>query len=466
MFIAQLAEFKVVVLAVTGSIPVEPPPFTSRACSSAGQSAALRRQRSGIRTPLGAPISQSSDNEKNNMEIMKNVHGWTEGLEVEYDALRQIRNISQLPILAGHVAIMPDVHLGKGATVGSVIPTRAAIIPAAVGVDIGCGMCALRTDLTAEDLPDSFAGLRARIEALVPVGFSSHDKELNPTHEGPHGRVLRQRMEALYQRFEALTMLKVLGKLDARRIWKQLGTLGGGNHFIELCLDESNDVWVMLHSGSRNIGKTIGEAAITLAREAAQRDGIGLVDKDLAWLSEGSEDFDRYIEALRWAQDYAALNRDLMLFRVMRALAHIFGREIGATKEAINSHHNYASLEEHIGSQIWITRKGAVSARAGQLGIIPGSMGAKSFIVRGKGNPLSYCSCSHGAGRRLSRTAAKKLFDLEALASQTAGVECRKDAGVLDEIPGAYKDIDLVMAAQADLVDIEHTLKQVLCVKG
>jgi tRNA-splicing ligase RtcB len=400
------------------------------------------------------------------MELMKNVQGWTDGVEVDYQALNQIRRIAGLPIVAGHVAIMPDVHLGKGATVGSVIPTRGAIIPAAVGVDIGCGMCAVRTDLKAGDLPASLSTLRSAIEALVPVGFAIHDKELNPTHEAAHGRVLKQRMDALFARYEQLGILQVLGSQDARRTWKQLGTLGGGNHFIELCLDEDGAVWVMLHSGSRHIGKTIGEAAIGMAREAAVKAGVALPDRDLAWLNEGSPEFHQYVEALGWAQDYAALNRDLMLFRVMRALRDTLGREIGSTREAINCHHNYATVEEHFGSRVWITRKGAVSARDGQLGIIPGSMGARSYIVRGKGNPLAYCSCSHGAGRRHSRGAAKRLFDLAALAEQTVGVECRKDEGVLDEIPGAYKDIDAVMAAQADLVSVEHTLKQVLCVKG
>jgi tRNA-splicing ligase RtcB len=400
------------------------------------------------------------------MELMKNVQGWTQGVEVDHQALQQIRNIAGLPIVAGHVAIMPDVHLGKGATVGSVIPTRGAIIPAAVGVDIGCGMCAVRTDLNARDLPASLAAVRSAIEALVPVGFAAHDKEVNPTHEAAHGRVLKQRMDALFERFEKLSILQVLGRLDARRIWKQIGTLGGGNHFIELCLDEAGSVWVMLHSGSRNIGKTIGEAAVGMAREAAVRAGVALPDRDLAWLNEGSPEFHQYVEALQWAQDYAALNRDLMLFRTMRALRETLGREIGSTREAINCHHNYATVEDHFGAKVWITRKGAVSAREGQLGIIPGSMGTKSYIVRGKGNPLAYCSCSHGAGRRHSRGAAKRLFDLEALAAQTAGVECRKDEGVLDEIPGAYKDIDAVMAAQADLVSVVHTLKQVMCVKG
>ncbi|HVE52489.1 MAG TPA: RtcB family protein [Ramlibacter sp.] len=400
------------------------------------------------------------------MELMKNVQAWTEGVEVEWDAMQQIRNISGLPILAGHVAVMPDVHLGKGATVGTVIPTRGAIIPAAVGVDIGCGMCAVRIGLQAAQLPESLSAVRAAIEAQVPVGFDLHDKELNPTHEGPHGRDLRAKMQALYARFEKLAILAVLGRVDARRIWRQLGTLGGGNHFIELCLDEAGAVWVLLHSGSRNIGKTIGEAAIGMAREAAVQGGVALPDKDLAWLNEGTAEFSQYVEALQWAQDYAALNRELMLFRVLIALREALRHPVKVLDEVVNCHHNYATVEEHFGSKVWITRKGAVSARAGQLGIIPGSMGTRSYIVRGRGNPLAYCSCSHGAGRRMSRGAAKRMFDLEALASQTAGVECRKDAGVLDEIPGAYKDIDTVMAAQADLVEVAHTLKQVLCVKG
>jgi tRNA-splicing ligase RtcB len=394
------------------------------------------------------------------MKNLKNVHAWTEGIEVEFDAVNQVRNIAGLPILAGHVAIMPDVHVGKGATVGTVLPTAGAIIPSAVGVDIGCGMIALRTSLAATDLPDSLSEARLVIEAAVPVGFAAHDNELNPTQEGPHGRDLRLRMVALFARFEKLSILAVLGKLDARRIFNQLGTLGGGNHFIELCLDEVGAVWLMLHSGSRNIGKTIGEAAISMARESATRDKVALADKELAWLNEGTEQFSQYVEALQWAQDYAALNRELMLFRTVNALGRVFGRELGVTMSVINCHHNYASVEEHFGSKVWITRKGAVSAREGQLGIIPGSMGAKSFIVRGKGNPLSYCSCSHGAGRKHSRGAAKRLFTLDDLATQTFGVECRKDESVLDEIPGAYKDIEAVMAAQSDLVSVEHTLKQ------
>lgn len=400
------------------------------------------------------------------LNALNNVRAWTNGVEVEYDAVAQIRNIASLPVLAGHVAVMPDVHLGKGATVGSVIPTRAAIIPAAVGVDIGCGMCAVKTSLTADDLPDSLARLRSSIESLVPVGFNAHDKPVSTHRDGLFGIALKRKGDDLYDRYERLRIMGRVGKFDHKRVWTQLGTLGGGNHFVEICLDESNDVWIMLHSGSRNVGKTIGETAIGMAREDAARRERHLPDRDLAWLDEGTESFDAYVEGLRWAQDYAAHNRNLMLHAVLKAMREAFGREIGTAEHAVNCHHNYASVEEHFGGQVWITRKGAVSARAGQLGIIPGSMGAKSYIVRGKGNAESYCSCSHGAGRRLSRSAAKRTFSLADLREQTAGVECRKDDGVLDEIPGAYKDIDAVMAAQSDLVEVVHTLKQVMCIKG
>jgi tRNA-splicing ligase RtcB len=257
-----------------------------------------------------------------------------------------------------------------------------------------------------------------------------------------------------------------IGKFDHKRVWSQLGTLGGGNHFIELCLDETDSVWIMLHSGSRNVGNRIGETAISLARNEAHRLDRKLPDRDLAWLDEGTVLFDEYVAGLRWAQDYAAHNRSLMLHAVLKALRSQFGRDIGTAEHAVNCHHNYSSIEEHFGQHVWITRKGAVAARTGQLGIIPGSMGTRSFIVAGRGNAASYCSCSHGAGRRMSRTAAKRAFSIQDLRRQTEGVECRKDSGVLDEIPGAYKDIDAVMAAQADLVEVVHTLKQVMCVKG
>jgi len=400
------------------------------------------------------------------MTRIDNLKSWTSGVEVEWDAVKQLRNIAALPILAGHVAVMPDVHLGKGATVGSVIPTRGAIIPSAVGVDIGCGMAAIRTEISADHLPDSLGRLRSSIESRVPVGFSAHDRMVNPARDGLRGVALSNAGKKLAERFDTLQIHDVIRRYDTSRVFKQLGTLGGGNHFIELCLDESNGVWVMLHSGSRNIGKTIGETAISMARELAERKETHLRDRDLAWLDEGTVEFEMYVEGLRWAQDYAAHNRALMMHAVLKALREEFGRDIATFDNAVQCHHNYASVEEHFGQKVWLTRKGAVSARRGELGIIPGSMGAKSYIVRGKGNEDSYCSCSHGAGRRLSRGAAKRAFTLADLKQQTAGVECRKDEGVLDEIPGAYKDIDAVMAAQAQLVDIVHTLKQVMCIKG
>jgi tRNA-splicing ligase RtcB (3'-phosphate/5'-hydroxy nucleic acid ligase) len=398
---------------------------------------------------------------------IKNVKAWTGGLPVEWEAANQIRNIAGLPVVAGHVAIMPDVHLGKGATVGSVIPTRAAIIPSAVGVDIGCGMVAVKLSLSASDLPDNLSGIRAQIERDVPVGFNFH-RAPTKLHSGGGLQALKlnREIDRLHAGFDRLAIRSRLGQLDQGRMWRQVGTLGGGNHFIEVCLDESQSVWLMLHSGSRNVGKTIGECAIHMARQIAQKENRHLPDRDLAWLDQGSPEFDEYVEGLEWAQNYAAINREIMLTLVIAAVSKAMKREIEGVEEAVNCHHNYASLEEHFGERLWITRKGAVSAREGELGIIPGSMGARSFIVRGKGNPDSYASCSHGAGRKMSRGAAKRRFSLDDLKVQTDGVECRKDKGVIDEIPGAYKDIDKVMEAQSDLVDVVHTLKQVLCVKG
>jgi tRNA-splicing ligase RtcB len=398
--------------------------------------------------------------------VIDNVRMWTGGVPVEDAARVQIANLARLPILGGPIAIMPDVHLGKGATVGSVIPTRGAIIPAAVGVDIGCGMVALRTTLAASDLPDSLAPIRAAIERDVPVGFAAHPRPaLDATKEGDTGR-LRARMAALRTRYGTLGVVATLGKFDDARVWNQVGTLGGGNHFIELCLDEADRVWIMLHSGSRNVGNRIGEVSIATARRLAERDDIHLPDRDLAWLAEGTPAFDRYVAALRWAQDYATLNRDVMLHLVLRALRRFFPQDIAVRESAVNCHHNYADLEDHAGERLWITRKGAVSARPGEFGIIPGSMGARSFIVRGKGSAASYHSCSHGAGRAMSRNEARRRFTRADLVAQTSGVECRKDTAVIDELPAAYKDVDAVMAAQSDLVDVVHTLKQVLCVKG
>lgn len=397
------------------------------------------------------------------MEI-ENVKMWVGDMEVEQAALTQIMNIAQLPVLAGHVAIMPDVHMGKGATVGSVIPTRSAIIPAAVGVDIGCGMVAAMTNLKAEDLPDSLFSLRNQIERDVPVGFNEHSKGI-PSVSGPYADVLRKNLTKTMDAFDHLQLKAKLGRADEKKIGRQIGTLGGGNHFIEICLDTDNNVWIMLHSGSRGIGNQIGTVAVTLAKEQAAKRGWGLPDDDLAWLDQGTPEFDAYIEAMHWAQDYARFNRDTMMNLVTAAVKHRIPN-MKIVGEVVNCHHNFTSLEEHFGEEIWVTRKGAVSAQAGQLGIIPGSMGAKSFIVMGKGHKDAYCSCSHGAGRKMSRNQAKKLFTSLNLEEQTAGVECRKDADVVDEIPGAYKDIDEVMAAQSDLVEVVETLKQVLCVKG
>lgn len=395
---------------------------------------------------------------------IKNVKMWTGDMEIEQAAQDQIRNISALPILAGHMAIMPDVHMGKGATVGSVIPTRNAIIPAAVGVDIGCGMCAVMTNLTASDLPDSLTSLRNSIERGVPVGFNEHSRSSIKV-KGAAADKLRQAEMKMFQRWDKLALKKKLGRADPYKIANQIGTLGGGNHFIEICLDSEDRVWVMLHSGSRGIGNQIGTVAIEMAKEIAIREQRKLVDSDLAWLDEGTAEFNAYIEAMHWAQDYAMLNRDTMMQIVLQSLQHKFPK-MKTLGEIVNCHHNFTSFENHFGEDMWVTRKGAVSAREGQMGIIPGSMGAKSFIVMGKGNHDAYCSCSHGAGRKMSRNAAKKYFTVEDLELQTSGVECRKDDGVLDEIPGAYKDIDQVMDAQKELVDIVHTLKQVLCIKG
>ena len=398
------------------------------------------------------------------MYPIDNVKMWSGDMEVEQAAMDQLRNISALSILAGHVAVMPDVHMGKGATVGSVIPTRSAIIPAAVGVDIGCGMCAAMTNLTASDLPDSLVSLRNQIERDVPVGFNEHKQGI-PSVTGPYADVLRKNLRNTMDRFEHLALVPHLNRADFNKIGRQVGTLGGGNHFIELCLDSEDRVWIMLHSGSRGIGNQIGSVAIELAKEQALKRDYSLADRDLAWLDEGTAEFDAYIEAMLWAQDYARFNRDTMMNLVTSLMLRRFP-QMKIVGEVVNCHHNFTSIEEHFGEKMWVTRKGAVSAQAGQMGIIPGSMGAKSFIVQGKGNADSYCSCSHGAGRKHSRNGAKRLFSLDDLASQTAGVECRKDSGVLDEIPGAYKNIDDVRSAQRDLVEIVHTLKQVLCVKG
>jgi tRNA-splicing ligase RtcB len=393
---------------------------------------------------------------------------WTQGVPVEQEARNQLVNIATMPFIHKHIAVMPDVHLGKGATVGSVVPTKGAIIPAAVGVDIGCGMMAWRTDLTAADLPMSLSAMRHDIERLVPHGRTDNggDNDRGAWHDLPADVADTFIASSLPDRFNSLIKSQPkLGKWNLGRIGRQLGTLGTGNHFVEVCLDEEDRVWVMLHSGSRGIGNAIGQHFINLAREDMKRWFINLPDKDLAYIPQGSEHFSAYWDALKLAQSYAALNRRIMMRQTLRAV-QMHTRNFKCDCEAINCHHNYVSRENHFGENVYVTRKGAVSAKAGELGIIPGSMGAKSFIVQGKGNLDSFCSCSHGAGRKMSRTAARKLFTLDDHARATTGVNCRKDEGVLDETPGAYKDIDAVMAAQADLVDVVHTLRQVLCVKG
>ena len=389
------------------------------------------------------------------------VHIYTD--DIDHAALQQLLNIAGLPIVHPHVAAMPDVHAGIGATVGSVIPTQSAIIPAAVGVDIGCGMNAVRTTLTASQLPDNLARLRSAIEAAVPVGFGQHawDKVRGSAHARV-GRPLNDRLDVIVGKHGGI--MKMQSKFTQTWIC-QLGTLGGGNHFIEICLDEEQRVWIMLHSGSRGIGNVIGRYFISAARKDMQRHQIHLPDKDLSYFSEGSTLFDDYIEAVDWAQDYALINRREM----MRLIIDVLARHVPPFKldgEAINCHHNYVARETHGGERLYVTRKGAISAREGELGIIPGSMGAKSYIVRGKGDPASFCSCSHGAGRHMSRSEAKRKFNRFDLAAQTEGIECRKDGGVVDEIPAAYKDIDKVMAHQSDLVDVVHTLRQVVCIKG
>ena len=354
---------------------------------------------------------------------------------------------------------MPDVHCGIGATVGSVIPMKGAIIPAAVGVDIGCGMNAVRLDLKAHQLPDNLRGLRSAIEREVPVGFNMHK------YDRVSDSTIRSLSNGLSSIWEKHPKLKSKQKKPYQAWIRQLATLGGGNHFIELCLDENDDVWVMLHSGSRGVGNAIGQYFIELARRDMEKIQMNLPDRDLAYFNQGTDHFNDYIEAVSWAQDYAMINRREMMKIVLQVLKKRLPN-VKVTKEAINCHHNYVSEEHHFGEDVFVTRKGAIRAREGELGIIPGSMGAKSFIVKGKGNESSLCSCSHGAGRVMSRSKAKRLFSTTDLEQQTQGVECRIDKSVVDEIPSAYKDIDKVMANQTDLVDVVHTLKQVMCIKG
>ncbi len=394
----------------------------------------------------------------------KPIKAWTRGVPIEDSALKQLRNVASLPFIHKHLAVMPDVHWGMGATVGSVIPTVGAIIPAAVGVDIGCGMMAVRTSIRAEHLPDSLAGFRSEIEAVVPHGRTDNGgrNDVGAWQAEPPASAA-ERWAKLEDGYRAL--LEKHPKAAHPRGLGHLGTLGTGNHFIELCLDEGGALWVMLHSGSRGVGNRIGTYFIERAKQEMRRWFINLPDQDLAYFPEGSEGFGDYIRAVNWTQKYALANREVMMGQILAVLRGRFpGLEM--TETAVNCHHNYVAREHHFGKDVFVTRKGAVRAGEGELGIIPGSMGAKSFIVRGKGNADSFCTCSHGAGRAMSRHEAKRRFTVEDHIKATEGVECRKDAEVIDETPMAYKDIDAVMAAQAELVDIVHTLRQVVCVKG
>jgi tRNA-splicing ligase RtcB len=375
------------------------------------------------------------------------IYLWAEAHQVESQALDQLKNIAALPWVFHHVAVMPDVHFGKGATVGSVIAMRHAVSPAAVGVDLGCGMAAMRLDLTAEDLPDSLGRTRSAIEAAIPVGFAMHREPVDAGDE-------------LWAEFDALDPV-AHDLFDRAR--RQLGTLGGGNHFIELCLDEEGGVWLMLHSGSRRVGLALAEHHMGIAKGLAHN--AGLPDPDLAVLLAGTPQMDAYRRDLFWAQRYAAANREVMLELARAAVQASIGRPAQVVR-SVRCHHNYVAEETHFGEHVLVTRKGAIRAGKGEWGIIPGSMGTASYIVEGLGNPDAYESAAHGAGRRMSRNKARRTFTVADLAAQTAGVESRKDAAVVDEIPGAYKDIDTVIAAMSDLVVVRAKLKQVLCVKG
>jgi tRNA-splicing ligase RtcB len=391
------------------------------------------------------------------------IKAWIRGVALEDAARQQLENVARLPIVFRHVAAMPDVHWGMGATVGSVIPTEKAIIPAAVGVDIGCGMMAVETTLGASDLPDNLHGVRSAIEAAVPHGR---------THNGGRGdrgawsripKAQDEAWQALRGEYERLADKHA--KLGRGNDVNHLGTLGTGNHFIEVCLDARDHVWLMLHSGSRGVGNRIGSYFIALAKDDMRRHVANLPDENLAYLEEGARYFADYVAAVEWAQRYAKANRKLMMDAVIGAVAAAV-RPFELGQIAVNCHHNYVAREHHFGRDVFVTRKGAVSARHGELGIIPGSMGARSYIVRGKGNPEAFHSCSHGAGRAMSRGEAKRRFSVADHAAATAGIECRKDEGVIDETPMAYKPIDKVMAAQDDLVEVVHELRQVVCVKG
>ncbi|MGF1603325.1 MAG: RtcB family protein [Thermosynechococcaceae cyanobacterium] len=409
---------------------------------------------------------------KVNFEYMAHKSGhpikaWIKGVDVGEEAIAQIKNVASLPFIYKHVAVMPDVHWGRGATIGSVIATKGAVIPAAVGVDLGCGMMALQTTLTANDLPDNLDAMRSAIESVVPHGRTDNGGrgDRGAWHDLPEiVSTFWKGFESRYQLIEAKHP-KAISSNNARH----LGTLGTGNHFIEVCLDECDRIWVMLHSGSRGLGNRIGSYFIRKAKQELARYFIDqfLPDKDLAYLVEHSELFDDYVEAVAFAQDFALANRKVMMKRTLEAIRSVLPElEISVTEMAVNCHHNYIRRENHYGDNVWVTRKGAVSAREDELGIIPGSMGTASYIVKGKGSKDSFCSCSHGAGRRMSRGQARREITLEQHKAALKGISARLDSEVLDESPAAYKDIDQVMAAQTDLVDVVHSLRQVVNVKG
>ncbi len=393
------------------------------------------------------------------------IKAWTKGVKLEDEAKKQLLNVAQLPFVYKWVAAMPDVHWGIGATVGSVIPTKGAIIPAAVGVDIGCGMMAVQTTLNANHLPDNLRDIRRAIEKAVPHGRTDNGGRRD---KGAWGDIPR-RQTGVWRQLEIgyKAIIEKYPKLDRGNHVNHLGTLGTGNHFIEVCLDENDQVWFMLHSGSRGVGNRIGTFFIEMAKNDMRAYLKNLPDKDLAYFNEGTEHFDDYVEAVHWAQEFAMYNRKLMMEQIVDAVA-ASGEvpEFDLTKTAVNCHHNYVAIEEHYGEEVFVTRKGAVRARIGDMGIIPGSMGARSYIVRGLGADESFHSCSHGAGRAMSRNEAKRRFTTADHEKATAGIECRKDEDVIDETPMAYKPIEDVMAAQSDLVEIAHTLRQVVCVKG
>lgn len=414
-----------------------------------------------------------------NFEVIKADNGvpvksWTKGVLFEEEAREQLLRASKLPFIFKHIAVMPDVHSGKGCTIGSVIATKKVIVPAFTGVDLGCGMIAVKTDLMASDLPDNLAAMRSAIEEAVPHGGPG---DVGSWEESPLLGGLKFAEKKLTKQWIDLAnivhgreldeMVKKHPAIESKFTLRQYGTLGTGNHFVEICLDETQNVWVMLHSGSRGIGNRIGSFFIEKAKEEMRKWHINLPDQDLAYLPEGSQYYDDYVAAVSWAQRYAAGNREFMLANTLFAMAKVLGRDIKTYDDtAVNVHHNYISMENHFGANVWVTRKGAVRARLGELAVIPGAMGRKSFIVRGKGNKDSFASCSHGAGRVMSRTEAKRRFSVEDHIKETQGVECRKDEGVIDETPKAYKDVDSVMAAQSDLVEPVAVLKAVLCVKG